>query len=91
MKKFKELLNTLTHPSPEPTYPLIAMYSNKEIVIEQVDELLSFSQNNISFYCHFGTVEAKGENLYILLMKQHELVIHGTITEVKFYPNEKNK
>lgn len=89
MKRLKKIFYSLTHPSPEQTYPLIAMYSNQRIVIEQVDDLISFSQTKISFLCQLGTIEAIGENLYILTMKQNELVIEGMIHEVKFFPKQK--
>lgn len=91
MKLVKKLWNNLSHPSPNQPIPYIVMQSNKEIIIEYVDELLSFSDKIISIYCHLGTVEINGNHLTILLMKESELVIQGDISSVNFYPDERRK
>lgn len=91
MNLLKKFWNSLSHPSPNQSFPLIVMRSNQEIMIEFIDELLSFTNNTISVYCQFGTVEIHGENLAIVVMNQSELVINGDISDVKFFHDERRK
>ncbi|NLI67446.1 MAG: hypothetical protein GX374_02250 [Bacilli bacterium] len=91
MKYVKKFWNHLYHPTPNEPIPFIIMQSNREIIIEHVDELLSFSDQMISLYCQSGTVEVHGKQLAILLMKKSELVISGHIMAIKFYPGERRK
>jgi len=84
MNAGKNLWKRLSHPSPDHVYPLIIMYQNVDVVIEQVDELLLFTPTCISISCSFGTVTFNGEQLTIRIMRQHELTISGEIHEVKF-------
>lgn len=65
------------------------MYGNKQIVIEQVEELISFTNNKISVLSQLGKIEAYGEDLLIVMMQQDEIVIQGTINEVQFSPEER--
>ena len=67
------------------------MYSNKQIVIEQVEELLSFTSDKIIVECKLGTIEAYGNDLFIYLMQKDEIVLHGTINEVQFFPEKRRK
>lgn len=89
MKFIKHLWKSLTHLSPEEHYPIIMMYGNKQIVIEQVEELISFTNNKISVLSQLGKIEAYGEDLLIVIMQQDEIVIQGTINEVQFSPEER--
>lgn len=91
MKLVKKFWNSLSHPSPNQPFPFIVMQNNQEIIIEHVDELLSFTDNTISIYSSFGTVEINGEHLTILVMKQSELVIKGHISTINFYRDERRK
>lgn len=89
MKLVKQLWHSLTNLSKTDHYPLIVMHSNKQILIEQIEELLSFSTKKIAIRGDLGIIEVHGENLYILLMHQDEIMLHGTITEIQFFPEKR--
>lgn len=89
MKIIKDIWHSLTRLSEEEQYPIILMYGNKQIVIERVEELISFTENKISVLSQLGLIEAHGEDLLILMMQQDEIVIQGTITEVQFSPEHR--
>jgi len=88
MERIKNLFNSLTQLAAEEQTPLFIMYSNKHIIFEQIEELLSFSNRRITLQSKLGIIEINGENLTISLLQQEEMSLSGRIYQVQFL-NEK--
>ncbi|HZW68532.1 MAG TPA: YabP/YqfC family sporulation protein [Pseudogracilibacillus sp.] len=88
MERIKDLFNSLTQLAAEEQTPLFIMYSNKHIIFEQIEELLSFSNRRITLQSKLGIIEINGENLTISLLQQEEMSLSGRIYQVQFL-NEK--
>lgn len=85
MKIKKQIAKLFTHPSKTYQMPIIMLYSNDHVVIEQHFHLISFTDSEIKLACKDGPIQIIGNHLRITLMYPGEIMLSGTIQEVKFY------
>lgn len=81
----EQILKLFTHPSITYQMPIIMLYSNNRIVIEQHYQLISFTDTEIKLLCKGGSIQIIGNNLHITIMYPREITLSGVIQEIKFY------
>ncbi|MEI3606850.1 YabP/YqfC family sporulation protein [Pseudogracilibacillus sp. SE30717A] len=76
----------LTLPSDTLSLPTVTITGDNRIAIEQQYKLLSFSETEITLQCEKGTLKIEGNQLMIKLMYPREIILEGSIKEVRFQP-----
>ncbi|HLS22501.1 MAG TPA: YabP/YqfC family sporulation protein [Pseudogracilibacillus sp.] len=84
MKGFKGLWHMLTDLSDDEQYPLIMIYRNRKITIEQVERLITFSPKEIVLLHERGKIAITGKDLFISFMYNDEITLVGMIEEILF-------
>lgn len=88
MRLVHQLWNSLTDFSIVEHNPLIVIYKNKRIIIEDIEQLLSFNHHEILIKSRLGKIEVYGEQLFITFMRQNEIALEGVITKIYFSQEE---
>ncbi len=76
----------LTLPSDTLSLPTVTISGDQRVAIEQQYKLLSFSETEINLQCEKGILQIDGNQLVIKLMYPREIILEGTIKEVRFRP-----
>lgn len=86
MRIVKNLWNSLTNLSEQENTSTIIIQGNERINIGEVKHLLIFTEDQITIKSELGFIELHGNDLSILFMNLDEIVVEGTINEIKFSP-----
>lgn len=88
MRSILKKWSSFTQYAPDLSLPLIMIYSNDVVAIEQFYNLLSFSRSKIILNCKIGTLEICGEQLSIQFMYPGEIKLQGHISHIQFHTNK---
>lgn len=88
MKGFSKLWKNLTQLDEEASYPLLMLYRNEKMIIEQVEAILRFSSDEIVLAHEMGELRIIGKDLFISFMYHDEITLVGTIEEILFQGNK---
>lgn len=66
---------------------LITIKDQQQIIVEQIYQLVSFTNERITLKNVQGLIQVDGTHLRIIHMHQEEIIIEGAIQAIHFQPN----
>lgn len=87
MNRFFHMMTNLSTSEEE---ALLILKENKQVIIEQIEHLLSYTSSEITLQTIKGKIEVIGENLFIFLLHGDQVVVQGTVYTINL-SNEKEE
>lgn len=87
MNRFFHMMTNLSTSEEE---ALLILKENKQVIIEQIEHLLSYTSSEITLQTIKGKIEVIGENLFIFLLHGDQVVVQGTVYTINV-SNEKEE